>query len=141
MNSKTIPWIIAALMVSSGASAKIKSGVMAAGVFGQELCVVENARVEAKFRDLMLRIIHARGYQTRIVATTADCPVTMTFTATYARTRWGTVSVLKTSRFMVYRDAKDIAEVTYSYSHGMFGNGTVEEVVTAMIEKLLPSGK
>ena len=140
MKNTTIAWLVAALGVSSAADAKIDSGIMATGVEGHELCVVDNARVEAKFRELMLRVIHARGYQTRMVGATADCPVTLTYAATYARARYGTVSVLKTSRFMVYRDAKDIAEVSYRYSHGMFGNGTVEEVVTTMVERLLPKG-
>jgi hypothetical protein len=130
--------MFAALIVSSGASAGIE-GTMASGVGGPELCVVENARVQPKFRDVMVRVLGARGYRAKLVETNVDCPVVMAFSAKYARSRMGTVSVLKTSRFTVYRDLQQIGDVTFRYSHGPLGNGTVEEVVTRMVERLLPA--
>jgi hypothetical protein len=136
--NKSLTMLFAALAVSSGACASIE-GTMAPGVGGPELCVVDNARVQPKFRDLMLRVLGARGYRAKMVETNIDCPVVMAFSAKYARTRMGMYSVLKTSRFIVYRDLQPIAEVTYRYSHGPLGNGTVEEVVTRMVEKLLPA--
>jgi hypothetical protein len=117
-------------------------GTMAQGIRDRELCVVDNIDAESEFRNALVRSLRTRGYTVKFVATRSECEVAMAFSATYGVTGgWGPRRVLKSSSFVVYRDSQPIASVRFRYEKSMFGggsNGTVEEVISQMVFKLLP---
>jgi hypothetical protein len=113
-------------------------GTQAAGISGQEICIVDNSYTGADFRDAYERQIRARGFATRVVHDKSECPITTTFVATYARTAWG--RYLRDSMLKVLRDGEEIGVVRYHGSRGKPFKGTVESVVTEMVAVLYPKG-
>jgi hypothetical protein len=131
----------AALAFATVVSAGIDAS-MAQGIHVRELCVVDKVDAPAEFRDAMIRSITNRGYKTRFVASRDDCELAMAFNATYGvTTGWGPRRVLKSAAMVVYRDSRAIGSAHFTYERSMFGggsNGTVEEVISQMIYKMLP---
>jgi hypothetical protein len=117
-------------------------GTMAQGIRSRELCVVDDIDAQPDFRNALVRALASRGYVPRFVATKDECEVALAFDAAYGTTGgWGPRRVLKSSRFVVYRDSRPIASVRFRYERSMFGfgsDGTVEEVIGQMVFKLLP---
>ncbi len=127
---------IAGFCLASPAFAKIE-GQMAPAGLGTEMCIVDNVAVQENFRAAFVKQINARGYTTRFVQQTTDCPVVMTFTAQYAMSG-GWRRVLKISQFKVFRNGEQVGMANFRFSHGLGGNGTVEEVIGEMLGKVLP---
>lgn len=117
-------------------------GTMAQGIRERELCVVDNVDAESEFRNAMVRSLRTRGYIVKFVVNRGDCDVVMVFSATYGvTTGWGPRRVLKSASFVVYRDSEKIGSARFRYERSMFGggsDGTVEEVISQMVFKLLP---
>lgn len=117
---------------------------MAQGIRERELCVVDNIDVQSDFRNAMVRSLSNRGYKARFVAKKDECEVAMAFNATYGMTTgWGPRRVLKSAAMVVYRDSRAIGSAHFRYERSMFGggsNGTVEEVISQMVYKMLPPG-
>ena len=125
-----------ACALSSGAFAAKIEGKMAAGIEGQEVCIVDNPGVQQDFRDAYQRRIQAKGYATRIVKQIGDCPVSTTYTAQYGQ-HWGVY--LARSTLLVYRDGAQIGSVSYSVSYGNpTKHGRVEDKIEQIVDKLLP---
>jgi hypothetical protein len=141
MKPTTALLLITSAAVSVCAVAGI-DGTMAQGIRDRELCVVDNVDAESEFRNAMVRSLRTRGYTVKFVVKRDDCDVAMAFSATYGVTGgWGPRRVLKSSSFVVYRDTQPIASVRFRYERSMFGagsDGTVEEVISQMVFKLLP---
>jgi hypothetical protein len=133
----------AALAVATSASAGIDA-TMAQGLHDRELCVVDNIDAQSDFRNAMVRSLKNRGYTARFVAKKDECEVAMAFNATYGMTGgWGPRRVLKSAAMVVYRDSQPIGSAHFRYERSMFGggsNGTVEEVISQMVFKMLPPG-
>jgi hypothetical protein len=117
-------------------------GKMAQGIRERELCVVDNVDAESEFRNTLVRSLRTRGYTVKWIADKGDCDVAMTFHAAYGvTTGWGPRRVLKAASFVVYRYSEPIASVQFRYEKSMFGggsDGTVEQVISQMVFKLLP---
>jgi hypothetical protein len=112
-------------------------GTRAAGISGQEICIVDNGYTGTDFRDAYDRQIRARGFATRIVHAKSECPITTTFVATYAR-GWG--RYLRDSMLTVFRDGEEIGVVRYHGSRHKPFKGTVESVIGEMVAVLYPAG-
>ena len=139
--------IRAAFALSAFVPAFAMAGIdatMAQGLHDRELCVVDNIDVQPDFRNSMVRSLANRGYTARFVAKKDECEVAMAFNATYGVTGgWGPRRVLKSAAMVVYRDSQPIGSAHFRYERSMFGggsNGTVEEVISQMVFKLLPPG-
>ena len=115
---------------------------MAQGLHDRELCVVDNIDVQPDFRNAMVRSLANRGYTARFVTKKDECEVAMAFNATYGVTGgWGPRRVLKSAAMVVYRDSQPIGSAHFRYERSMFGggsDGSVEEVISQMVFKLLP---
>lgn len=133
-------WLLAAF-IPSLALAGIDA-TMAQGITERELCVVDNIDVAPEFREAMVRALATRGYTARFVAKKDECEVAMAFNANYGvTTGWGPRRVLKYAAFVVYRDSQAIGSAHFRYERSMFGggsNGSVEEVISQMVFKMLP---
>lgn len=117
---------------------------MAQGITDRELCVADNIDVQPDFRNAMVRALANRGYTARFVAKKDECAVSMAFNATYGMTGgWGPRRVLKSAAMVVYRDSRPIGSAHFRYERSMFGggsDGTVDEVISQMVFKMLPPG-
>jgi hypothetical protein len=117
---------------------------MAQGLHDRELCVVDNIDVQSDFREAMVRALKNRGYTARFVPKKDECEVAMAFNATYGMTGgWGPRRVLKSAAMVVYRDSQPIGSAHFRYERSMFGggsDGSVEEVISQMVFKMLPAG-
>ena len=115
---------------------------MAQGINERELCVVDNIDVQSDFREAMVRSLANRGYTARFIARKDECEVAMAFNASYGMTNgWGPRRVLKTAAMVVYRDSRAIGSAHFRYERSMFGggsDGSVEEVISQMVFKMLP---
>jgi hypothetical protein len=136
-----------ALVLAACAPALATAGVdatMAQGLHDRELCVVDNIDVQPDFRNAMVRSLANRGYTARFVTKKGECEVAMAFNATYGVTGgWGPRRVLKSAAMVVYRDSRPIGSAHFRYERSMFGggsNGSVEEVISQMVFKMLPPG-
>lgn len=123
-----------AILVPGMAAADIE-GTMAAGVDGQEICIIGNTYVDQDFRDAFERRIRAKGYATRIVAAKSDCLITTDYGASFRSNGWG--RYLYAALFQVYRNGEQIALARYKGSRHGF-NGKVEDVIGKMVDVLLP---
>ena len=137
----------AALAFSALVPASALAGIdatMAQGLHDRELCVVDNIDAQSDFRNAMVRSLANRGYTARFVTKKDECEVAMAFNATYGMTGgWGPRRVLKSAAMVVYRDSQPIGSAHFRYERSMFGggsNGTVEEVISQMVFKMLPPG-
>lgn len=142
MNHKTrLTLLLLGAFVPALSSAGI-DGTMAQGIRDRELCVVDNIDVQPEFREALVRSLAARGYTARFVAERGACDVALAFNAAYGVAHgWGPRRVLKSATFVVYRDSQSIATMRFRYERSMFGfgsNGSVEEVISQMVFKLLP---
>ena len=126
---------IVTLLVPAVCKAEIE-GTKAAGILGQEICIVDNSYTAADFRDAYERRVRAKGYTTRLVQEKTACPVTTTFVATYGKTGWG--RYLQTAMFTVWRDGEEIAVVRYRGSRHTPFKGKVEDVIGEMVAVLFP---
>src|SRR5688572_4551838 len=99
------------VLLPFAAQAKIQ-GAKAEITQGQELCVVATTAVEEGFTQAFIRQVNSRGYATRFVVASADCPVSMTYSAVYAMSG-GYRRVLKTSTFYIKRDDALVGQVSY----------------------------
>ena len=136
-----------ALVLAGSVSALASAGIdatMAQTIRERELCVVDNAAVQSEFRDAMVRSLRNRGYTARFVAKKDECEYAMAYNASYGMTTgWGPRRVLKTAAMVVYRDSTAIGSAHFRYERSMFGggsDGSVEEVISQMIFKMLPPG-
>jgi hypothetical protein len=133
--------LILAALAPALANARVDA-TMAQGIHERELCVVDNVDVQSEFRNAMVRSLVNRGYKARFVTKKDECEVAMAFNATYGMTSgWGPRRVLKSAAFVVYRDSRAIGSAHFRYERSMFGagsDGTVEEVISQMVFKLLP---
>lgn len=127
--------LVIAILVPQIGRADIE-GTRAAGIWGQEICIVDNTYTGADFRDAYERQVRARGYTTRVVQDKTACPVTTAFVASYARTAWG--RYLRNSMLTVMRDGEEIAVVRYQGSRGKPFKGSVESVIGEMVAVLYP---
>jgi hypothetical protein len=141
------PIRLSALLLGVFAPALANAGVdatMAQGLHDRELCVVDNIDVQPDFRNAMVRSLANRGYTARFVTKKGECDVAMAFNATYGVTGgWGPRRVLKSAAMVVYRDSQPIGSAHFRYERSMFGggsNGSVEEVISQMVFKMLPPG-
>jgi hypothetical protein len=141
------PIRLSALLLGAFAPALANAGVdatMAQGLHDRELCVVDNIDVQPDFRNAMVRSLANRGYTARFVTKKGECDVAMAFNATYGVTGgWGPRRVLKSAAMVVYRDSQPIGSAHFRYERSMFGggsNGSVEEVISQMVFKMLPPG-
>jgi len=133
----------AALPVAAPASAGLDA-TMAQGIHVRELCVVDNIDVDPEFRNSMVRALANRGYTARFVPKKDACEITLAFNANYAvTTGWGPRRVLKYAAMVVYRNSEAIGSAHFRFERSMFGfgsNGTVDEVISQMVFKMLPAG-
>ena len=117
---------------------------MAQNIHERELCVVDNIDVQSDFRDAMVRSLKNRGYTARFVPNKDECEWAMAFNATYGVTGgWGPRRVLKSAAMVVYRNSTPVGSAHFRYERSMFGggsNGSVEEVISQMVFKMLPPG-
>lgn len=142
MNAMSRAAAVIGLLLCLPASAGIDA-TMAQGIRERELCVVDNIDAQPDFRDAMVRSLANRGYTARFVAKKDECEVAMAFNATYGvTTGWGPRRVLKYAAMVVYRDSQPIGSAHFRFERSMFGfgsNGTVEEVISQMIFRMLPA--
>jgi len=138
----TTALLLTGALAAPGCAFASIDGTMAQGIRERELCVVDNIDAESEFRNTLVRSLRTRGYDVKFVVEKGDCDVAMTFHAAYGvTTGWGPRRVLKASSFVVYRYSQPIASVQFRYEKSMFGggsNGTVEQVISQMVFKLLP---
>ena len=117
---------------------------MAQGIHVREICVVDNIEVGNDFRDSMVRALSNRGYTARFVTKNDECEIAMAFNANYGvTTGWGPRRVLKYAAMVVYRNSEAIGSAHFRFERSMFGfgsNGTVDEVISQMVFKMLPPG-
>ena len=126
----------ALLVFAPAGHAKI-NGTRAADITpGQELCVVESPGADANFSTVFIKQLNAHGYTARFVKASADCPVSVVYSAQYAMSG-GYRRVLKNSTIYVKRDDAILASVTFRFSR-FPPQGSVEDVVGKMLDVLLP---
>src|SRR5262245_23212196 len=140
MNRKSRP-ILLMLAAFVPAFAGI-DGTMAPGIDTRELCVVDLPDGANEFRNAMVKSLRTRGYDVRWVTERGACDVSMAWNATYGMTSgWGVRRVLKSAAMVVYRDSQAIGSAHFRYEKSMFGggsDGSVEEVISQMVFKMLP---
>jgi hypothetical protein len=124
-----------AVLVPGIAAADI-TGTMAAGVEGQEICIVGNEYVGQDFREAYERRIRAKGYATRVVAAKTDCVITTDYGASFRSNGWG--RYMNAALLQIYRNGEPIALAQYKGSRHGF-KGTVENVIGQMVDVLLPA--
>jgi hypothetical protein len=132
-----------ATMIPAASLAGIDA-TMAQGIRERELCVVDKVDAPPEFRDALVRALSTRGYTARFVTGKDECEVAMAYDATYGvTTGWGPRRVLKSAAMVVYRGSRAIGSAHFRYERSMFGggsNGTVAEVISQMVFKMLPPG-
>jgi hypothetical protein len=141
MNAMSRAAATAVMLLSAPAFAGIDA-TMAQGIRERELCVVDVVDAPPEFRDALVRALSTRGYTARFVTARGDCEVAMAYNATYGVTSgWGPRRVLKSAAMVVYRDSQAIGSAHFRYERSMFGgggNGSVAEVISQMVFKMLP---
>jgi hypothetical protein len=142
--NRNFRWTLAVIAAVPALAIAGIDATMAQNIHDRELCVVDNIDAPPEFRDAMVRSLATRGYTARFVTRKDECEVAMAFNATYGMTSgWGPRRVLKSAAMVVYRDSLPIGSAHFRYERSMFGgggNGSVAEVISQMIFKMLPPG-